>query len=174
MNKKHYLWLIFASIFLIIVIFAIYRIGTSTSDKEETTNTSIESVGETKDYSDKEIEKAEKSNEIESQVEEKVKDYIIQTEAPKNQDDYDNALKMRSSEDQKSLKKDVTDIAKDEDRNVGNLNVSVSYNNPKEMSGSYDYTLSYTKGERQMTKNKNGDFSLKTNDNGYFYLDTFD
>lgn len=173
MTKKHYFWLIFVSVFLIIVIFAIYRIGTNNSNDETNTNNGVENVGDTKNYSDKQIKKAEKSNENEEKVEEKIREYIIQTEAPKNQEEYDNALKMRSSDEQNNLKKDVSDLTKDKDRSVKDLNVTVDYDNPKEMSGSYQYTLTYSKDERQMTKDKNGDFTLKTNDDGYFYLNTF-
>ena len=168
MSKKTYI--IFGAISVVIALFLITLItnGTRNDNQNNDNNSSVQN-----NYSKKEIKLAEKRSDIEMQVDDKVQEYIINTVSPKDQKTYDEAIGMRDKEEQKSLKKDVKDIAKDDERKIQDLSTETSFINSNEIEVTYSYTLTYKKDGNIQTEDKEGDYSLATNDDNYFYIKTF-
>lgn len=172
MSKKIYI--VFGLISALILIFFITLV-TSDSSKENSNKISNdnESSSLEKKYSKNEIKMAKKRNEIEVNVDDKMQEYIIDTESPKNQEVYDKAIKMRDEDDQKHLKRDIKDLV-DQKREVRDISTETSYINSKEIEGTYEYTLIYEKDGKTQSENKDGSYTLDTNKDGYFYIKTFE
>lgn len=168
MSKKTYI--IFSAISVIIALFLITLItnGTRDNDKSNDDKSSVQN-----NYSKKEIKLAEKRSDIEMQVDDKVQEYIVNTVSPKNQQTYNEAIKMRDKEEQKSLKRNVKDLVKDDERKIQDLSTETSFISSNEIEGTYSYTLTYKKDGNIQTEDKEGDYSLSTNDDNYFYIKTF-
>lgn len=170
MSKKIYI--IFG---IISVLLALFFITLITSDnKSSDSNHGVNNKSDiSKKYSEKQVKMAEKRNDIESDLDEKIQQYIIDTETPKNQEVYDKAIEMRSDNDKKQLKRNVKDLAKDNSREIEDLSTDLSFTNSQEIEGTYSYTLTYEKNDKTQSESKSGDFVLDTNNNGYFYIKTF-
>lgn len=171
MPKKVYI--LFGTISILIIIFFITTITNSSQDSKN------ESVSETsqpnleKKYTKKQINLAEKRGENETAVDEKMQEYIIDTESPKDQETYDKAIAMRDKDDQKQLKRNVKDLV-EQKREVKDLSTETSFTNTKEIEGTYEYNLVYEKDGKTQTENKEGNYTLDTNKDGYFYIKTFE
>ncbi|MBM6639457.1 hypothetical protein [Staphylococcus xylosus] len=170
MSRKAYISAGLLTILLLLVVVGLMRLGGDNKPSEQNENASVEN----KQYSKKQYEQAEKRNKSQESLDSKMQEYIEKTNAPKSQNEYDEAIKMRSSEQQKSLERNVKDLVEDKDRSVENVSTYINYDSKNELSGSYDYTLSYKKDSKVQTENKNGEFTIKTNKDGYFYIDQFD
>lgn len=165
MSKKWYIVIIAVSLVLLIGVINLLRVPNDNSN-DNNNNTKSENVN----YSKKEKESAEKRQETQTKVEENLENYIFKYYAPKNQKDYDEAIAMRNSDDEKDLKKDVEKEVKDKDRNVTDIYINTDYSSPKTITGTYEFVLN---SKDNKTENKSGEFELKTNSNGYFYIDKF-
>lgn len=170
MGRKAYISAGLITVLLLLVVIGLMRLGGNNNPSEESENASVEN----KQYSKKQYKQAEQRNELQEDLDSRVQEYIQKTNAPKSQNEYDEAIKMRSSEQQKSLNRNVKDLVKDKQRSVDNVSTYINYDSKDELSGSYDYTLSYTKDSKVQTENKNGEFTIKTNKDGYFYIGQFD
>ncbi|WP_145426249.1 hypothetical protein [Staphylococcus haemolyticus] len=168
MKKSYYIIAGVVSIILIAVIVLIVQFNNGNDD----TNTSKEKPLE-ETYSDKQIKMAKQRKALETDVDKKVQEYIKKTQAPKSQQEYDEALKMRNEEDRKNLSEDVKDIVKDDKREVKNLNTELHFKDSKTVEGTYYYTLVTSKDDKTNSEDKSGDFTLKTNKDGYLYIKDF-
>jgi uncharacterized membrane protein YhiD involved in acid resistance len=169
MKKSYYIIAGVVSIILIAVIVLIVQFNNGNDD----TNTSKEKPLE-ETYSDKQIKMAKQRKALETDVDKKkFKIYKKKTQAPKSQQEYDEALKMRNEEDRKNLSEDVKDIVKDDKREVKNLNTELHFKDSKTVEGTYYYTLVTSKDDKTNSEDKSGDFTLKTNKDGYFYIKDF-
>lgn len=166
MSKKIYI--IFS---IISVLIALFFITLVTSDNKSNNQTNDSDVN--KHYTSKQIKMAEKRNDVESDLDEVIQQYIIDTETPKNQESYDKAINMRSDNDKKHLKRNVKNLVDDKNREIEDLSTDLSFTNNKEVEGSYSFTLTYKKGDKAQSESKSGDFTLDTNEDGYFYIKTF-
>jgi len=170
MKFKTYLGVGVLSVLFILIIITLVRLPNDSNDnKEKSVNSEVNT-----EYTKDQYEKAEKRKDYENKLDDKIKEYIVKTNAPKNQDEYDEALSMRSVEDQKSLARNVSDLIKDKERAVNDIYTNVSFDNKSELSGEYEYTLTYKNNDEIVSENKQGEFTIKTNDDGYFYIDQFD
>lgn len=170
MSKRVYI--IFGIISILLAVFFITLITSDNSSNDES-NRDIEKSDIDKKYSEKQVKMAEKRNDIESDLDEKVQQYIVDTETPKNQEAYNKAIEMRADGDKKQLKRNVKDIINDNNREIEDLSTDLSFTNNKEIEGTYSYTLTYEKNEKTQSESKSGDFVLDTNKDGYFYIKTF-
>lgn len=170
MSRKAYISAGLLTVLLLLIVIGLMRLGGDNKQSEQSDNANVEN----KQYSKKEYKQAEERNKSQEALDSKVQEYIEKTNAPKSQNEYDDAIKMRSSEQKKSLKRNVKDLVKDKQRSVENVSTYINYDTKDELSGSYDYTLSYSKDSKVQTENKNGEFTIKTNKDGYFYIDQFD
>lgn len=168
MSKKTYI--IFIGISVVIALFLITLITNGTRDNNQNND---DKSNVQNNYSKKEIKLAEKRSDIEMQVDDKLQQYIINTVSPKDQKTYDEAIKMRDKNEQKSLKRNVNDLVKDDERKIQDLSTETSFINSNEIEGTYSYTLTYKKDGNIQTEDKEGSYSLSTNDDNYFYIKTF-
>ncbi|MDW4404352.1 hypothetical protein QI045_12605 [Staphylococcus saprophyticus] len=165
MSKKWYIIIISISLILLLGVINLVRMPSDDSQNKSENTQSVKS-----DYSKKEKEKAEKRTDIQYDVENKIEDYIRKYYSPKDQAEYDEAIAMRSQSDEKQLKKSVKELIKDKEPQVNDVYISTDFSSPKEITGTYEFVYQTKDDENQ---NKSGDFELKTNDNGYFYIDKF-
>lgn len=142
------------------------------SPQDDTTNSNNETKSKP-NYSKKQIKMAKQRKSTEKKVQNKMQEYIKSTVAPKSQKDFDNALKLREEKDRKDLSENVDDLVKDKNREVKNLTTDVHFKNNKEIQGSYYYTLVSSDKDKKTKEDKSGDFTLKTNKNGYLYIEDF-
>lgn len=170
MSKKTYIIFIVISVIIALFFITLITNGSNSSDQNEKNNNKSDLQD---NYSKKEIKLAQKRSDIEMQVDDKVQEYIINTVSPKDQKSYDEAIKMRNEDEKKSLKRNVKDLVEDDDRKVQDLSTETSFKNSEEIEGTYSYTLTYKKNGNVQTEDKEGDYSLTTNDDGYFYIKTF-
>lgn len=168
MSKRIYI--IFGVISVLIALFFITLV---TSDNKTSNQTNDNESDVNQNYTSKQFKMAEKRNEIESELDEVIQKYIIDTENPKNQETYDKAISMRADNDKKNLKRNVKDLVNDDSREIEDLSTDLSFTNNKEVEGSYSYTLTYKKDDKAQSESKSGDFTLDTNKDGYFYIKTF-
>lgn len=168
MKFKTYIGIGILSILLILIIITLFRIPSNKNETEKESDNNEEVQ-----YTKKQYKQAEKRKDYENKIDEKVREYITKTNAPKNQSEYDEVIKMRSNEEQNRLKRNVSDLVKDKDRSIEDLYTTVNFDNKSELSGEYEYTLNYKKGENIMSETKQGEFTIKTNDEGYFYIAQF-
>lgn len=167
MKFKTYIGIGILSILLILIIITLFRVPSNNkNDIEKESDNEVQ-------YTKKQYKQAEKRKDYENKIDEKVREYITKTNAPKNQSEYDEAIKMRSNEEQNRLKRNVSDLVKDKERSIEDLYTTVNFDNKSELSGEYEYTLNYKKGENIMSETKQGEFTIKTNDEGYFYIAQF-
>ena len=167
MKFKTYIGIGILSILLILIIITLFRVPSNNkNDIEKESDNEVQ-------YTKKQYKQAEKRKDYENKIDEKVREYITTTTAPKNQSEYDEAIKMRSNEEQNRLKRNVSDLVKDKERSIEDLYTTVNFDNKSELSGEYEYTLNYKKGENIMSETKQGEFTIKTNDEGYFYIAQF-
>jgi hypothetical protein len=171
MPKKIYI--IFGTISILIIIFFITTITSSSQKNENGSVSENKTTNVDKKYSKKQIKMAEKRSDIETDVDEKMQEYILDTESPKNQETYDKAIEMREKDDQKHLKRDVKDLV-EQKREIKDLSTETSFTNSKEIEGTYSYNLVYEKDGKTQTETKDGNYTLNTNKDGYFYIKTFE
>lgn len=169
MSKKTYI--IFGVISVLLALFFITLITSDNKSDNQESNNNNSDIN--KKYTKKQIKMAEKRNNIESDLDEKIQQYIIDTETPKDQDTYDKAIEMRKDNDRKHLKRNVKNIANDNSREIEDLSTDLSFTDNKEVEGTYSYTLTYEKNDKTQSESKSGDFILDTNQDGYFYIKTF-
>lgn len=170
MSKKTYI--IFGVISVIIFLFLITLITSGTNNGVQSNKNDGKTDLENK-YTKKEIKLAQKRSDLEMQVDDKIQSYIKGTVSPKSQENYDESIKMRSKDEQKSLKRNVQDLIKDDHRKVQDLTTETSFKNSDEIEGTYSYTLTYKKDGNIQSEDKEGEYTLATNDDGYFYIKTF-
>lgn len=171
MSKKVYI--LFGTISILIIIFFITTLTNSSQDSKNESSSETSQPNLEKKYTKKQIDLAEKRGENETAVDEKMQEYIIDTESPKDQETYDNAIAMRDKDDQKQLKRNVKDLV-EQNREVKDLSTETSFTNTKEIEGTYEYNLVYEKDGKTQTENKEGSYTLDTNKDGYFYIKTFE
>lgn len=173
MPKKIYI--VFGGISLLIIIFFITTLtgSNSNNNNDDVSESNKQTSTLDENYSEKQIKMAEKRSEIESDVDEKMQEYIIDTESPKDQETYDKAIAMRDNDNQKQLKRNVKDLVK-QNREVRDLNTETSFTNSKKIEGTYDYILVYEKDGKTQSETKDGNYTLETNKDGYFYIKTFE
>lgn len=155
------------SVIAITLFFGITPINRSSNDDINISN------GSSKQYSKKEVEIAKKRDDIFSKLNSATEKYIKGYYAPKSQEDFDNALKMRSQNDIKSLHTDVSDVVKDKNREVEDVYTEFELVDEKTIKGTYEFKLISSEQGMLKSETHTGNLLYKTNDNGYFYLDQF-
>lgn len=170
MNRKVYV--IFGVISILIAVFFFTLVTSTNHNHKQSTDNNDNHSTLNKNYSKKQIKMANKRSDLEVDLDQKIQSYITDTEAPKDQQTYDEAIKMRSSDEQKHLKRNVKVLIKQK-REIKDLNTDTSFKNKDEVEGTYDYTLTYEENGKTQTEDKDGEFTLATNKDGYFYLKTF-
>ncbi|QYA36579.1 hypothetical protein [Macrococcoides caseolyticum] len=154
-----------------VITVTLFFSGFSTN-KNSSNDTNI-SNSESKQFTKKEVAVAKKRDDTFSKLQSATEKYIKGYYAPNSQEDFDNALKMRSQNDIKSLHIDVSDVIKDKNREVEDVYTEFELVDEKTVKGTYEFKLISSDQGMLKSETHTGNLIYKTNDNGYFYLDQF-
>lgn len=196
-NNKLAIASIVISILLVVGAMFIYFIinpqsssNNSSNNSENTDNPTNEEIQtDTEDLADEnlanDIENNQEQKPIEElddnftqRIQETLTNYVSGRYAPVNEEDYNNAMGMHSTEIIDENEFDYAEThensyALNEDKSVQDVVIEIDSASQEEITGTYSFNLVVDLSDSSEEIEHEGDFTLSTYDNGYLYISEF-